>query len=88
MFRVWGKIMKDNHLIRDVVAEIPDEELRRTQKVYKALDKICYELDLSTPLWLDLNIHDFKCHARTRFTSDNFVEPIDFDYLDFHVIEE
>ena len=31
---------------------------------------------------------EFIHHARTRFYADNFVEDIDFDYLDFHVIEE
>ena len=31
---------------------------------------------------------DFKRHGKVRFTQDNFVESIDFDYLEIHVIEE
>ena len=31
---------------------------------------------------------DFKRHDKTRFTSDNFIETIDFDYLEIEVIEE
>lgn len=86
--RIWGKIMKDNHLVRDMVAENYDYNLSRTNKVYQALEEICYEFDLAKPIWLDVNKKDFIRHSRTRFTSDSFIETIDFDYLDFQVIEE
>jgi hypothetical protein len=49
---------------------------------------MCYEFDLAKPIWLKKNQQDFIKHARTRFDADNFVESIDFDYLDFHLIEE
>ena len=88
MFRIWGKLFKDNHMMRDTVIEIYDPEMSRTKKVYKALDDICYEFDLSRPIWLKSNQNDFIKHATTRFNSDNFVEAIDFDYLELQVIEE
>ena len=44
--------------------------------------------DLGTPIWLDMNIADFKRHNKTRFTQDSFVESIDFDYLEIQIIEE
>ena len=37
---------------------------------------------------LDSNIAEFKRLDKTRFTRDNFIEDIDFDYLEIHVIEE
>lgn len=86
--RIWGKLMKDNRLVKDYVACIDDNTMRRTQKVYAALDEICTEFDLARPVWLKVNQEDFIRIARTRFTKDNFMESIDFDYLDFHVIEE
>lgn len=88
MFRMWGKIWKDNHLVKDTVACISDYSLSRTQMVFQALDEICYTFDLSKPIWLDANIHDFQVHDKTRFSQDNFIEQIDFDYLEIHVIEE
>ena len=88
MFRMWGKIWKDNHLIKDTVACISDYSLSRTQMVFQALDEICYTFDLSKPIWLDANIHDFQVHDKTRFSQDNFIEQIDFDYLEIHIIEE
>ena len=33
-------------------------------------------------------IAEFKRHAKARFYQDNFVDSIDFDYLEIQVIEE
>lgn len=87
MFRLWGKEFKDNKMLKDTVIENPSVDTR-THKVFHALDEICYEFDLSKPIWLDSNIEEFKRLAKTRFTQDNFVDSIDFDYLEIHVIEE
>lgn len=88
MFRVWGRIFKDNKMLKDTVAIIEDSAMTRTHKVFAALDQICIELDLSKPIWLESNIDEFKKIGRTRFTKDSFIEQIDFDYLDFYIIEE
>lgn len=87
MFRLWGKEFKDNRMLRDTV--ICDEtDATRTHKIFNALDAICYEFDLSKPIWLDSTISDFKRHAKARFYQDNFVDSIDFDYLEIQIIEE
>jgi hypothetical protein len=88
MFRVWGRIFKNNHLIKDTVCIIEDESMTRTHKVFSALEQICETLDLSNPIWLEKNITEFKRIGRTRFYSDSFIESIEFDYLDFYIIEE
>ncbi len=88
MFRLWAKIFKENRLIKDIVICNEDNNLNRTKKVFSAIDEICYEFDLSKPIWLDTNIDDFKRHDKTRFTQDSFIDSIDFDYLEIHVIEE
>ena len=68
---------------------ITDEtEETRTHKIFHALDSICYEFDLSKPIWLDSNVEEFKRRDKTRFTQDNFVESIEFDYLEIQIIEE
>lgn len=88
MFRLWAKIFKDNKMIKDMVVSNDSPDLRRTQKIFAAIDDICRAFDLSRPIWLDANIADFKRHDKTRFVQDNFIEPIWFDYLEIHVIEE
>lgn len=87
MFRMWAKVFKDNHLLKDTVI-CNESGDTRTHKVFQALDEICYEFDLGKPIWLDATIAEFKCHAKARFTQDNFIEQIEFDYLEIHVIEE
>ena len=87
MFRVWAKIIKDNHLLKDLTVE-NDTEDTRTHKVFGAIDEVCLAFDLGKPIWLDSNVADFKIHAKTRFSQDNFVEEIEFDYLEIQVIEE
>lgn len=88
MFRLWAKIFKDNRMLQDTVICNDKTDMNRTKKIFAAIDDICYQYDLSKPIWLDSTIADFKKHDKTRFTQDNFIDPIDFDYLEIHIIEE
>ena len=87
MFRLWAKIFKDDHLLQDTVIT-DDSADTRTHKIFRALDEVCYQFDLGKPIWLDATITEFKRHDKARFTQDNFIEGIEFDYLEIHVIEE
>ena len=75
---LWGKIFKDNRMLRDTVI-CDDSDDTRTHKIFNALDQICYEFDLSKPIWLDSTIAEFKKHDKTRFYQDSFIDEIDFD---------
>lgn len=86
--RIWAKTFENNHMLRDMVITNDDPTMTRTKKVFAALDEVCMAFDLSVPLWLDVNIADFKRTAKTRFRQDSFVDHIDFDFLEFQVIEE
>ena len=87
MFRLWAKIIKDNHLLKDTVI-CYDSEDTRTHKVFHAIEEACYEFDLGKPIWLDSTISEFKRHDKARFTADNFIESIEFDYMEIQIIEE
>lgn len=88
MFRMWAKIYKDNHMLKDMVVINDNPELTRTKKVFAALDEVCVEFDLGKPIWLDVNISEFKRVAKTRFREDNFIESIEFDFLEIQIIEK
>lgn len=87
MFRLWAKEWKDNRMVRDITI-CNDDNDTRTHKIFKALEEVCYQFDLSVPIWLDVNIREFKRVAKTRFTKDSFIESVPFDYLEIQVIEE
>lgn len=88
MFRMWGKLFKNNNIIKDTTITINDYSLSRTQMVFQALEDICYAFDLGKPIWLDANVKEFQRLSRTRFRQDNFIEHISFDYLEIQIIEE
>lgn len=88
MFRLWAKIIDAGKIVKNMTIENSDSSLNRTKKIFQAIDEACYAYDLSKPLWLDKNISEFKKSSKTRFTKDNFVDEIDFDFLEIEVIEE
>ena len=87
MFRLWGKLCKDNKIIRDITVE-DDSEETRTHKVFAAVTAICLDFDLPEPIWLSSNVSEFRRLSRTRFGQDSFIEAVPFDYLEIRVIEE
>ena len=87
MFRLWARIFQSGHMLKDTcIAD--DTADTRTHKVFHALDQVCYEFDLGKPIWLDKTVNEFKRHNKARFTADNFIEEIEFDYLEIQIIEE
>ena len=88
MFRLWAKIWKSGHMLRGMVICNDSPDLNRTRKIFAASEDACKEFDLSRPIWLDNNIAEFKMHDKVRFNKDNFIDDIDFDYLEIQVIEE
>jgi len=88
MFRLWGKLYKDNKVICDMTVEDHSSSRSRTQKIFAAIEAICQEFDLSQPIWFDSNISTFKRLSKTRFSKDNFIDRVNFDYFEIQVIEE
>ncbi len=85
--KLWGKIWKDNRLLKDAVVT-DDSDDTRTHKVFRCLEELCLIFDLEKPIWLDVTVSDFKRHRKARFFQDSFIEEIDFDYLEVQVLEE
>lgn len=87
MFRLWGRIIKNNRTISDQVFEINSSDLSLEEKINKGLESLCYDFDLQTPLWFNGHDKEFALAGKTRFTDHHFVEDIHFDYLEIEIIE-
>ena len=87
MFTFWAKKFIKNRMIGDITIT-DDSDSTRTAKVVHALSRACREFDLAEPIWLDMNIREFQRHSKTRFNQDNFIEGLDFDYMEIQIIEE
>ena len=83
---IYVSFMGKNMLQDTVVCDDSDDT--RTHKIFHGLEEICYQMDLGNPIWLDATVRDFKKHDKARFYQDNFIEHIEFDYLEIQVIEE
>ena len=86
--QIWFKIFKSNRLLRDAVIQNDTPAQTRTKKIFAAIDQICYDFDLSKPIWLDSNITEFKRHNKVRFYKENFIDSIEFDYLEMQILKE
>ena len=85
--RFWVKVFDDTRMIQSETIE-DDSEDTRTHKVFRALEEACNRLDLGKPIWFDANVEEFKRLAKTRFYQGNFVEEVEFDYLELQVLDE
>lgn len=88
MFRMWAKLIKNTRVMKDTVICISDYSLTRTAMVFQSMEDICYQFDLGKPIWLDSTVKEFKTHSKARFYQDNFIESIEFDFMEIQVIEE
>lgn len=88
MFRLWGKVYKNNRIIQDTVYENDDLKLSTDDKVTKGLYEICIQFDLQNPMWFKSNHKDMEKFRKTVFIKDHFIEEIDFDFLEIEIIEE
>ncbi len=87
MFTLWAKLYIKNRMIRDLTITDPSDD-SRTAKVFHAVTEACRTFDLAEPIWLDMNIREFQKHRKTRFNRDNFIEALEFDYMEIQIIEE
>ena len=85
--RIWFKMFDDTHLVNTETIE-DDSQETRTHKILAAIEHACHLFDLGVPIWLDHNVKEFQKNGKTRFYQDNFIEEIEFDYLEMQILEE
>jgi hypothetical protein len=85
--RLWGKIYKNNKLIRHEEAEFKGgADYQENLKM--CITEICQKLDIQKPYWLPKNLEEYNKYSKTSFKQDNFIEEIDFDYFEIVELEE
>ena len=87
MLRVWGKIYKKGRIKTSVTVSDGHTDWTFKNRFYGLMEEIVRQLDLAMPIWLDNNKEDLRRFGYARFTQDNFIEPIGFDYLECQIIE-
>ena len=86
MFRLWGKIVKNNNIITDHVFELNTLDLSVEEKIKQGLEALCYHFDIQKPMWFSDNNY-ITMIGKTCFIDHHFIENIDFDYFEIEIIE-
>ena len=86
MFRLWARLVSKNHHTAKDMVICDDTSETRTHKIFRGLESICDAWNLAVPIWLDSNITDFKRHSKTKFRQDNWIEEIEFYFLQIQLL--
>lgn len=88
MYKIWAKIIIDNKIKTDYVIDIGDISNNKKNIVMSYIEEICYNLDLSRPIWLDKHTTELAKHNRVHFYPEHFVDYTNFDYLELEVYKQ
>ncbi len=77
MFRIWAKVLKEEHIEKQFVYE-KDEHFTYSQ-FFTYLTDICGELDIPTPVLLKAHIFNYAKFRHVIFRPSDFMEQVPFD---------
>ena len=82
---LWAKILKNNRLIKDYVLKVNDYSCEELGEYIK---EICYNLDLETPVLLSKHFNFLEMYNMIKFSKDDFIDYVDFDFLQIEKSEK
>lgn len=84
--KIWAKTVLKEKITADLVFQ--KENVGSLEEFVSALQEICEQMDIPTPLATRTNFNHFVMFNNTRFKSKDFVERVDFDMLDIEAVPE
>lgn len=87
MYRLWAKKIKSNRIVDSLVVK-NGEVISPDEKRDKCLKDICQKFDVSVPVWLKKHHMEFAQFKSVSFTSQDFMDEIDFDKLEIELIDD
>ena len=75
MIRIWGKIIKNEHIVKQKTIEIDE----KVCTFFDMLKELSITLNVPTPVLLDKHVYDFNCFNMCTFKPADFVEVVNFD---------
>ena len=79
MFRIWAKVLKEGHIVRQTTYE--REEKFTYADFFRYLADICDALDIPTPVLLKPHIFNYAKFRHVVFRPADFMETVSFDRL-------
>lgn len=87
MTRIWFKLVRNQKILQDLVIEVKKKKNKKDM-IVGALEEVCMAFNLQKPMWFSDVEKDLTQFGRASFKQVHFIEEIDFDYLEFEIIED
>ena len=82
MVKIWGKVIKNDHIVKSCVLEIDE----KNTSFFDMLKNLCEKLNIATPVLLDKHVYDFNVFNITCFKPDDFIESVKFNSLTLQLV--
>lgn len=79
MFRIWGKVLSEGHIIKQTTYE--RSERFTYSQFFTYLAEICDALDIPTPVLLKAHLFNYAKFNHVAFRPADFMEAVPFDRL-------
>lgn len=84
--KYWIKTVTGEKIEKDVLAE--NDEAFEMESFITLLQETCHALDVPTPIFSQTNFEYLSCFNSVRLKPRDFVETVDFDYLEIEAVKE
>jgi hypothetical protein len=85
--KLEGTVFRANLTIADIVIEQPDSPGSFVKQLETCLIKLCRELEIPIPLWLDKNTKEFARFHQTIFFEEQFTEKVNFNRFQIRMLK-
>ena len=82
---IYGKLIKNNLIIREEKAEYTDNSMTFQQKLTSCLVDICKKRDIQVPIWMNKNTKELASFSKTFFSDEQFMEKVYFDRFEIEM---
>lgn len=84
--KIWASTVRGEKITRDVLFTY--EHANNCDEFVSVLQQICEQMDVPTPICTYVNFNHFVMFNNTKFKERDFVESVDFDYLNIEAVPE
>lgn len=82
MVKIWGKVIKNERIVKNCVLEIDESNT----SFFDMLKNMCEKLNIPTPVLLDKHVYDFNVFNMSTFKPDDFIESVKFNRLTLQLV--
>ena len=82
MVKIWGKVIKNEKIVKSHVLEIDETNT----SFFDMLKSMCEKLNVPTPVLLDKHVYDFNVFNMSTFKPDDFIETVIFNRLTLQLV--